>query len=250
MSAQTALVTGGATGIGLQTARALLDRGARVVVADVAEPPADLDARHVRCDVRSAADWDALVADAGPFHIAFLNAGVASREVDITKVGLEDIDTVLRVDIDGVILGTRAVVPGMAAAGGGSIVATASLAGLIAFAPDPVYTAAKHAVVGWVRAIAAQLTALGVRINAVCPGVVDTAIITPVQRVGLERAQWPLMQPEQITAAVLDLFDGDGTGEAWVCQPGREALRFDFRRVPGPGGEEAHRRPPSEMSET
>lgn len=242
-----ALITGGAGGIGLATARALVARDVRVVVADVAQPPDDLAARFVRADVRDADEWETLVEEAGPFDLALLNAGVASRTADLLAVDVEEVERVLRIDVDGVILGTRAVARQMAAGGGGSIVATASLAGIVAFAPDPVYCAAKHAVVGWVRAIAPQLAEHGIRINAVCPGIVDTAIIRGSQRAALEAASYPFMAPEQVADAVLDRFDADTTGEAWVCQPGRDALRFDFRGAPGPAGDVG--RPPPEMSE-
>lgn len=248
MSSPTALITGGAAGIGLATARALVRRGTPVVVADLVAPPADLGARFVEADVRSAGDWRALVDEAGPFGLAFLNAGVASREPDLTKVSLDDVERVLRVDIDGVVLGTHAVANAMIAAGtGGSIVATASLAGIIAFAPDPVYTAAKHAVVGWVRAIAPQLAERDVLINAVCPGLTDTAILSGPQRAAIDAAGFPMMDPSQIAAAVLERFDGDETGGAWICQPGREPIRFAFRGVPSPAGGAG--RPPDELAE-
>lgn len=247
MSSDTALITGGASGIGLATARLLVSRGVPVVVADVAAPPSDLDATFVSMDVTDAAAWSALVTQHGPFRFAFLNAGVASRVYDVCEVDVAEIERVLRIDIDGVILGTHAVAPGMVAAGEGSIVCTASLAGLLAFAPDPVYTAAKHAVVGWVRGVAPQLGDRGVHINAVCPGVTDTPILTDEMRHDLAEASFPMMPAAQIAEAVLERFDGSETGGAYVCQPGREALRFQFRGVPGPAGGAG--RPPAVLAE-
>lgn len=234
MSSQTALVTGGSSGIGLATARALLERGVAVVVADVAEPPSDLQARFVRCDVRSADDWRALVDEAGPFDLAFLNAGVASGQADFLRADLEDVERVLRIDVDGVLLGTHFVAPGMAARGGGAIVATASIAGLMDVPMDPVYSAAKHAVVGFVRSAAVQLEREGITINAVCPGLTDTPIIQDAGQFDELVAKLQLMAPEQIADAVLRCFDGDDSGAAWVCQPGRDPIRFGFRGVPGP----------------
>src|SRR5256885_17054938 len=89
-------------------------------------------------------------------------------------------------NVDGVVFGARALVPSMAARGGGAIVATASLAGLIAFSPDPIYTLTKHAVVGLVRALAPQLEPPGIPPNAVCPGLTDTPLVCGDRRPGPE----------------------------------------------------------------
>jgi NAD(P)-dependent dehydrogenase (short-subunit alcohol dehydrogenase family) len=123
-------------------------------------------------------------------------------------------------------------------------VATASLAGIIAFAPDPIYTLTKHAVVGFVRSVAPQLHARGITINAVCPGVVDTPLVGE-GRARLREAGFPMIAPEEIAAAVLDCIVGAATGTCVVCQPGREAEPYEFHDVPGPrtAGAEG-RRPP------
>ena len=109
--------------------------------------------------------------------MAFLNAGIA------TGTGLgEDFDLALYrramgANLDGVVFGINAVMPAMRARGGGSIVVTASLAGLAPVPMDPIYAANKHAVVGLVRSLGPALAGDGIRINAICPGFADTAII-------------------------------------------------------------------------
>jgi NAD(P)-dependent dehydrogenase (short-subunit alcohol dehydrogenase family) len=122
----------------------------------------------------------------------------------------------------------------MADNGGGAIVATASIAGLIAFSPDPIYTMTKHAVVGLVRALAPGLEPHGVTVNAICPGIVDTPLVGEQAKQGLEAAGFPLMPPSQIAEAVVGAIRSGETGVCWVCQPGREAERFEFGHVPGP----------------
>src|SRR5439155_1967440 len=148
-------------------------------------------------------------------------------------------------NVDGVVFGARAVVPSMAARGGGAIVATASLAGLIAFSPDPIYTLTKHAVVGFVRAMSPQLEPRGITINAVCPGLTDTPLVGGDGRRLLEDAGFPLIPPTDIAAAVLACMTGTITGQSYVCQPGREPVLYAFRALPRPppSGHEAQRHP-------
>ena len=245
LEGRVALVTGGASGIGLATARALAEAGARVLVADLQEPPPDLDATHVPADVRERADWERVVGAAeerlGGLDLAHLNAGIALGESDITAVSDDEVERILGVNIDGVVLGARAVIPAMRRRAGGSIVATASLAGLIGFAPDPLYTLTKHAVVGLVRALADPLRPDGITINAVCPGIVDTPILSEEARRALRDAGFPMIEPADIAAAVLDCFTGEESGQAFVCQHGRPPVPYAFRGVPGPA---EHERPP------
>ncbi|HEV7534573.1 MAG TPA: SDR family oxidoreductase, partial [Acidimicrobiia bacterium] len=144
---------------------------------------------------------------------------------------------IMAVNVDGVVFGVRALVPLIARRGGGAVVATSSLAGVIAFPPDPVYTLTKHAVVGLVRSLAPQLEADGITINAVCPGLTDTPLVGGVLRRALEAGGFPIMPPEQIAAAVVEAALDGGTGRALVCQPGRQPTPFRFSNVPGPLGE-------------
>jgi NAD(P)-dependent dehydrogenase (short-subunit alcohol dehydrogenase family) len=182
--------------------------------------------------------------EAGGADLAYLNAGVTTQEGDITAFTDDQYRRIMGANVDGVMFGARALVPSIAAKGGGAIVATASLAGLIAFAPDPIYTATKHAVVGLVRSLATQLEAKGIRINAVCPGIVDTPLVGPA-RERLKEAGFPMIDPDDIAAAVVACMTGAfDSGACIVCQPGREPVPYVFHEVPGPGGAAAHRRPP------
>ena len=98
---------------------------------------------------------------------------------------------------------------------------------------DPLYVLTKHAVVGYARSMAPLLEPRGIRINLVCPGIVRTPMTEDAQP-RLDAAGFPLMEPEQIAAAILAAGRSEETGQAWVCQPGREPLKFKFPNVPGP----------------
>jgi NAD(P)-dependent dehydrogenase (short-subunit alcohol dehydrogenase family) len=113
---------------------------------------------------------------------------------------------------------------------GGSIVATASLAGLWPTPMDPIYSLTKHAVVGFVRSCAPSLTGRGIRINALCPGFTDTPIVETEFRESLDV---PLMEPSFVAEAALRALNDPETGGAWVVQPNR-IVRFRFPNVPGP----------------
>lgn len=229
-----ALVTGGGSGIGAASARRLADDGASVIVADVDEASGTAVAEAIggefaRLDVGDPDAWDALVADAGPIALAHLNAGIAMGEypVRIEESSIDAYRRVMRVNTDGVFFGARALVPGMAARGGGAIVATASLAGLGPHADDPVYSATKHFVVGLVRSLAAPLAEQGITINAVCPGGVATALLHTIGHPDPLPDQ-PFMDPAEIADAVAMLLAGDETGEAYMVRSGRGSERFVF----------------------
>lgn len=238
---RVALITGGASGLGRATATALAARGVRVVVADVDEEGGravaeELDATFVSCDVR---DLDANLAAVraaeaayGGLDLAYLNAGVASMMGVGDDFDLARYRHIMGVNLDGVVFGVHAALPALRRRGGGSIVATASLAGLTAVPLDPLYAANKHAVVGLVRSLGA-LAQEGIRINAVCPGFAESKIIEPI-REGLQSAGMPIIPAEQVAATVLQLFDGDMSGECWFVQAGRESAPFGFRGIPGP----------------
>ncbi len=244
---RVALVTGGASGLGLATVRALAAAGAEVVVADVDEDGGraaaeEVGGHFVRTDVSDlhanlfAAEQ--CVERCGGLDLVHLNAGIASG----TGVGA-DFDPVryrraMGVNLDGVVFGTHAVLPALRARGGGAIVATASLAGLTGVPLDPIYTANKHAVVGLARALGPALEADGIRFNAVCPGFAESALVAPI-RDGLVAAGFPIIPAEEVAAAVMTLFTGAMTGECWFVQAGREPAPFAFRGIPGPRAEAA-----------
>jgi NAD(P)-dependent dehydrogenase (short-subunit alcohol dehydrogenase family) len=244
MSEQVALVTGAASGFGRDLTKALTARGVQVLACDVdeaggAELAAETGARFVRCDVsdpeQNAAAVAAAVDGFGGLDMAFLNAGIVSGTGLGADFDLGAYRRAMGVNLDGVVFGINAVVPAMQARGGGAIVATASLAGLTAVPMDPLYAANKHAVVGLVRSLGPALAGDGIRINAVCPGFAETAIIGPI-RGAITGMGVPIIPVEQVTATVLELMDGDMSGECWFVQAGRESAAFGFRNIPGPRG--------------
>ena len=208
-----ALVTGGRGGIGAAIVAALGD--AETAVLDLPE-----------FDVGEPDAWRSLE---GEFDAAFLTAGTSTGVADPTELGDESWHSILRANLEGVVYGTRELAARLMP-GGGSIVATASLAGLTGMSGDPAYTATKHAVVGWVRAAAPALAARGIRLNALCPGFTDTPIVDAELRGQLDV---PLMEPAFVAAAALRVLEDEETGRAWVVQPNR-VEPFRFPGVPGP----------------
>jgi len=220
---ETALVTGGASGIGAAIVAALEAEGTDVEV---------LDLRH-GFDVGDPRAWEPVT----PADLVCLNAGIDTGESDIRLLGDDAYRAIMRANVDGVVYGVRQLAPLMRK--GSAFVVTASLAGLVPMPSDPVYTLTKHAVVGFVRAVAPQLAERGIRINMVCPGIVDTPLVRGEGRARLEAAGFPLLAPEDVAAAVLVAAVSEETGQAWVVQPGREPTQFRFPNVPGPRGEGA-----------
>ena len=257
LAGKVAVVTGGGSGIGLATATRLAGAGASVAVVDLDGDSAErvageLDGLALQADVGSSDEGpgiiEAVTRRFGGVDLAHLNAGVTTGEADITEVTDEIYERATRVNVDGGFYGVRAVVPAMTARGGGSIVATASLAGLIGFSPDPIYCLTKHAVVGLVRSLGPQLADKGITINAVCPSIVDTPLIADMREV-LESSGFPLIDVDSVSTTVVDLLAGEATGEAMVIQAGREALAFRFARPPGPrAGGTVGRMPPKEFA--
>jgi len=233
---KVALVTGAASGIGKATAERLASDGAMVVVADVnidggEKVAADIGGRFARLDVSEPAGWAGVVsgvlADVGPPSFVHLNAGVGTGESDPAALTDEQYRFIMGANVDGVVFGVRALAPVMEAAGGGAIVATASLAGLLPYSPDPVYAATKHFVVGFVRAIAPTLLPKGITVNAVCPGMVDTPLLGEGRATLTERGL-PLIPASDIAEAVVLAATSGASGICYSCRVNRPPTAHKF----------------------
>ncbi len=190
--AKSVLITGAASGIGRATALAFAAEGASVLVVDQngsgAHDTRELiraaggTAESMRADVSDYGQCQAMVQCAvrafGGLHIAFNNAGIpSSLAFRIHEIELSDWQQMLNVNLGGVFNSIKAEVPAMLASGGGAIINTASVAGLIAAKNMASYVAAKHGVVGLTKAAALDLIGLGIRVNAVCPAATRTAML-------------------------------------------------------------------------
>jgi NAD(P)-dependent dehydrogenase (short-subunit alcohol dehydrogenase family) len=241
-SGKVALVTGAASGIGRATALAFARDGARVVVADrdalggaetvAAIRRADGDATFVEVNVAVAASVASMIARTvetyGGIDCAFNNAGIEGRiggsTADCTE---EEWDRLIGVNLKGVWLCMRYEIPRMTGRAGASIVNCSSIAGLVAFAGAGAYVASKHGVVGLTRTAAIELARAGVRVNAVCPGVIRTPMITRAtggepKKEALYASMEPvgrMGEPEEVADAVLWLCSSRASFVTGVAMP-------------------------------
>jgi NAD(P)-dependent dehydrogenase (short-subunit alcohol dehydrogenase family) len=248
---RVALVTGGATGIGRATALAIAREGAKVMVTDVNPEDGDGTARLIRdgggdalfapADVSRRTDWEGVVADSvrryGRLDVLFNNAGIGGDLASTADYAEDAFDRVLAINLKGVWLGMRTVIPQMLGQGKGAIVNNASILGLVGFPNAPAYVAAKHAVVGLTKVAALEYAARGIRINAVCPGFIRTPMVEKglsaeaLEQVAQLHALGRLGDSEEVARLVLILASDEAsflTGGAYLVDGGYTA-RWDGR---------------------
>lgn len=239
---KVALVTGAGSGLGKAVATALADADAIVVCADIDEDSGratadELDTSFTAIDVADLDSNQAAVKFAvdehGGLDLVHLNAGIASPFGLGDDFDLEGYRKAMSINLDGVVFGFHAARPALLARGGGSVVATASLAGLAAMPVQPVYGTNKHAVVGLVRALGPAHAHEGIRVNAICPGFADSKIIDPIRDM-LGAGGVPIIPAQTVADATLRLFaDKDAHGELLVIQAGNDPFYYKFRGLPG-----------------
>jgi NAD(P)-dependent dehydrogenase (short-subunit alcohol dehydrogenase family) len=246
LSGKVAIVTGAASGIGLAAAELFRREGATVVGSDIAAAD-DI----VQADAGLEEDVQRLVEQAvwkhGGLDIFFANAGISGGLASIFEQTAEDWAEILRVDLIGPFLAIKHAAPALKARGGGSIICTASVAGLRSGAGGAAYSAAKAGVINLVQTAAQQLAGSNIRVNAICPGLIETGMTEVIYRTAREKGVGdrigelnPLKrggEPNEVANAALFLASDESSyvnGQALVVDGGLSsshptARRFDIR---------------------
>lgn len=243
---KVAFVTGAGSGIGRATAIAFAAEGANVVLADIDaagnEETARLAGEHggqvlaVKCDVTSSSDIQAAinqtVQEFGRLDAAFNNAGIEQPPAPLVDISEDEWSRLLDVNLSSAFLCMKYEIPAMLENGGGSIVNTSSGAGVIGIREQSAYVAAKHGLIGLTKSVALEYAAQGIRVNAICPGIIETPMMnrfsggTPEGRARVigQEPVGRMGTPEEIASAVLWLssdLGGFTIGHAMVIDGGQ-----------------------------
>lgn len=216
------VVTGSGAGVGLATVKRCLADGAEVFGLDLKQDPIDQANFHSHpLDVSNSEQWAAFAADipAESLDHIHLNAGIQSAPPNaplenyrFSNLSLTRYRQMMGVNVDGVVLGLHYLLPKLKS--GGSVVVTCSLAGIVPYDVDPLYSMSKHAVTGIVRSLRKELSERDIRINALCPGGIDTDLIPHEQRNAAAISDF--MTPDDIAVEILRLFDVSESGATWA----------------------------------
>jgi NAD(P)-dependent dehydrogenase (short-subunit alcohol dehydrogenase family) len=256
---KVAIVTGAASGIGRATAKLFATEGAKVLASDVSDAVEDTVAQiraaggvavAVKADAGDEAQVKGLVdralAELGGLHVVFANAGISGGFTPLEATTVELFQEVLRINLIGPFLAIKHAAPHLVSQRSGSIICTASIAGLKARAGGVPYSASKAGVISLVQTTANVLRGTGVRVNAICPGLIETGMTQPIfemarargmdDRLGQVCALERSGQPEEIATTALFLASDDSsyfTGQALVADGGLTSAHPALLRPPG-----------------
>ena len=239
LTGQRAFITGGASGIGAEMARRFTREGASVVIADVNDTlgkaiAVEVGGEYVHLDVTDSTAWDKIITTHKPFDIVCLNAGVATKtdvfgatvDYPFQHLDNDSYQHIMSINVDGVVFGARAVIPGMVDRKSGHILVTASLAGIVAIAADPIYGLTKHAMVGLTKSLGAALEPHGVCVSALCPAFLDTPLLSDNTRKNLSLLGLGIMDVSIAGDLAVRALTERVSGSQWIVMDGQSISQY------------------------
>ena len=236
---QRAFITGGASGIGAEMARRFTREGASVVIADVNDTlgkaiAVEVGGEYVHLDVTDSTAWEKIITTHKPFDIVCLNAGVATKtdvfgatvDYPFQHLDNDSYQHIMSINVDGVVFGARAVIPGMVDRKSGHILVTASLAGIVAIAADPIYGLTKHAMVGLTKSLGAALEPHGVCVSALCPAFLDTPLLSDNTRKNLSLLGLGIMDVSIAGDLAMRALTERVSGSQWIVMDGQSISQY------------------------